>query len=188
MAKMTYDQYLRLPEGRNQYEPFDGELVITPSRSVGHQRIIGKLCTQLLPYVEAHSLGLLLVSPVDTIFDPYTVLQPDILFVSRERIPEVVKDRIEGAPDLTIEVLSSLTVEKDCRRKLAVYSQFGVREYWIVDPEAQTIELYAREGGPSHGDIGPQGGPLRLTRTFSAEEAFASPLFPGLGLPVASVF
>lgn len=177
MAKMTYDQYRRLPESRNQYELFDGELVITPPPNVAHQRIIGRLCAQLLPYVEAHSLGLLIPSPVDTVFDPYTMLQPDILFVSRARIPEVVKDRIDGAPDLAIEVLSSSTMEKDRRRKLAVYSQFGVREYWIVDPEAQTIELYAREGGP-----------LRLTRTFSSGEAVTSPLFPGLALPVASVF
>jgi len=177
MAKMTYAQYRLLPESRNQYELFDGELVITPSPNVGHQRIVGRLCAQLLTYVEAHSLGLLLVSPVDTIFDPYTVLQPDILFVSCERIPDTVKEHIEGAPDLTIEVLSSSTLEKDRRRKLAVYSQFGVRECWLVDPEAQTIELYAREGGL-----------LRLTRTFSSGEAFASPLFPGLDLPVAGIF
>ena len=174
---MTYDQYRLLPESRNQYELFDGELVTTPSPSVGHQRIIGRLCTQLLNYVEAHSLGLLLVSPMDTIFDQYTVLQPDMLYVSRERIPEVVKERIEGAPDLTIEVLSSSTIEKDRRRKLTVYSQFGVREYWIVDPEAQTIELHTRDGGV-----------LRHIRTFSSNEAVQSLLFPGLCLPVASVF
>ena len=177
MTKMTYDEYCLLPEDRNQYELFDGELVITPWPNVGHQRIVGRLCTQLLAYVEAHSLGLLLIAPLDTIFDPYTVLQPDILFVSRERIPGVVKERIEGAPDLVVEVLSPRTVEKDRRRKRAVYSQFGVREYWIVDPEAQTIELYTREGGK-----------LRPTRMFSSGEAVESLLFPALGLPVASVF
>lgn len=177
MTKMTYDQYCLLPEDRNQYELFDGELVMTPSPNVRHQRVIARLCSQLLIYVEAHSLGSLIVAPIDTIFDPYTVLQPDILFVSQERIPVVVKERIEGAPDLAVEVLSPSTIEKDRHRKLAVYSQFGVREYWIVDPETQTIERYGREGYE-----------LRLTRTFSSGEAVESSLFPGLSFPVASVF
>lgn len=177
MTKMTYEQYRLLPESRDQYELFDGKLVMTPSPNVQHQRVIARLCTQLLNYVEAHSLGLLIITPTDTIFDQYTVLQPDMLFVGRERIPEVVKDRIEGAPDLTIEVLSPSTIEKDRRRKLTVYCQFGVQEYWIVDPEAQTIELYTRDGGA-----------LRHSRTFSSTEAVQSSLFPGLCLPVASVF
>ena len=176
MTKMTYDQYRLLQESRDQYELFDGELVITPSPGVAHQRIVGRLCTQLLAHIEAHSLGLLIISPIDAVFDHYTVLQPDILFVSQERISEVVKERIEGAPDLAVEILSPSTVEKD-RRKLAIYSQFGVRECWIVDPEVQTIERYVHEGGE-----------LRLTRTFSFSEAVKSPLFPGLSLPVASVF
>ena len=176
MTKMTYDQYCLLSEGRNQYELFDGELVITPWPNVGHQRIVGRLCTQLLACVEAHSLGLLIISPIDAVFDQYTVLQPDILFVSQERIPEVVKERIEGAPNLAVEILSPSTVGKD-RRKLAVYSQFGVRECWIVDPEVQTIERYVHDGGE-----------LRLIRTFSFNDAVQSPLFPGLSLPVACVF
>ena len=177
MAKMTYTDFCLLPVDGNQHELFDGDLVVTRSPNVRHQRVVVRLCSQLLNYVEAHSLGLLLIAPLDTIFDSYTVLQPDILFVSRERVPVVVQERIEGAPDLTVEILSPNTVERDRRRKLAVYSLFGVREYWIVDPEAQRIELYVREGGA-----------LRLARTFSSGAVVESPLFPGLALPVASVF
>ena len=177
VTKMTYDQYCLLPEDRNRHELFDGELVMTPSPVARHQEIVSRLSARLLTYVEANSLGKVYVAPLDTIFDQYTVLQPDILFVSRERVSEVVKERIEGAPDLVVEVLSPSTFYNDLRRKMAVYSQFGVREYWIVDLETQTIEVYSRHGGE-----------LRLTQKFSSGETLQSPLLPGLPLPVASIF
>ena len=176
-AKMTYDQYCLLPEDGNQYELFDGELVMTPSPNTRHQRIVGQLHAELLAYVSKHSLGDVFVAPLDTIFDQYTVLQPDILFVSRERVAEVVKERIEGAPDLVVEVLSPSTFHKDLRRKMHVYSQFGVREYWIVDPEEQTIERYERVGEK-----------LEPARRFSSHETFQSPLLPGFELEVRSIF
>lgn len=176
-TKINYDQYCLLPEDGNQYELFDGELVMTPSPSTRHQQIVGRLFAQLMAYVQANSLGEVFLAPLDTIFDQYTVLQPDILFVSRERVAEVVKERIEGAPDLVVEVLSPSTFYKDLRRKMAVYSQFGVREYWIVDPEKLTIELYQRSGEV-----------LQLARHFASQETFQSPLFPGLQLAVSSIF
>ena len=175
--KMNYDQYCLLPEDSNQYELFDGELVMTPSPSARHQYIVGELYSQLKDYLRANSLGRLYVAPLDTIFDQYTVMQPDILFVSRERVAEVVKERIEGAPDLVVEVLSPSTFHKDLRRKMHVYSQFGVREYWIVDPEEQTMDLYQRVGEK-----------LELARRFAAQETFQSPLFPGFQIEVRSIF
>lgn len=176
-TKMTYDEYCLLPEDRNQYELIDGELIVTPSPTRRHQKIVGRLYSRLSVYVESQSLGEVYVAPLDTIFNKYTVLQPDILFVSRERLGEVAKERIEGAPDLVVEVLSPSTVDRDRRRKLAVYSQFGVREYWIVDPEARTIELYQRIG---------EG--LQLTRQFSSGETFESKLLSGFRVEVSSLF
>ncbi|OFV99630.1 MAG: hypothetical protein A3H28_14500 [Acidobacteria bacterium RIFCSPLOWO2_02_FULL_61_28] len=176
-TRMTYDQYCLLPEDRNQHELFDGELVMTPSPSARHQQIVRRLLERVSAHVEANSLGEVFVSPLDTIFDQYTVLQPDILYVSQDRLPEVVKERIEGAPNLVIEVLSPTTIERDRRRKLAVYSQFGVREYWIVDPEDQTIEVYAQEEGE-----------LRFTRKFISGQTLESPLLPGFRLAVKSIF
>jgi Uma2 family endonuclease len=175
--KMTYDEYCLLPEDRNQYELFDGELVMTPSPSREHQRIAGKLYARLVDHVEKNSLGEAYIAPLDTIFDPYTTLQPDILFVSKERLPEVGRERIEGAPDLVVEVLSPSTFHKDLRRKMTVYSRFGVQEYWIVDPEMKTIELYSQ---------GEQG--LELARRFSAGETFESRLISGFRVEVDSIF
>ena len=174
---MTYDQYCLLPEDRNQYELFDGELVITPSPSRTHQKIVGKLYTRLLAYVEENASGEVYLAPLDTIFDQYTVLQPDILFVSKDRLPEVGQERIEGAPDLVVEVLSPTTFHKDLRRKMSVYSQFGVREYWIVDPEVQAIELYCQ----AEKELG-------LSRRFSSQETFESRLLSGFQIVVSSIF
>ncbi len=176
-ARMNYDQLCLLPEDGNQYELFDGELVMTPSPNTRHQRIVGQLYAELLEHVTEHSLGELFVAPLDTILDEYTVVQPDILFVSRERVAEVVQERIEGAPDLVVEVLSPSTFHKDLRRKMRVYSQFGVREYWIVDPEEQTVERYERAGEK-----------LQLARRFASHETFQTPLLPGFALEVRSIF
>ncbi len=175
--KMTYDEYCLLPEDRNQYELFDGELVMTPSPSREHQKIVLRFARFLADHVEKESLGEVYISPLDAIFDPYTVLQPDILFVSKERLAEVEKERIEGTPDIVVEVLSPSTFHKDLRRKMTVYSRFRVQEYWIVDPEMNTIELYCQ---------GKEG--LELARRFSAEETFQSRLLSGFRIAVSSIF
>ncbi len=88
----------------------------------------------------------------------------------------MAKERIEGPPDLVVEVLSPSTADKDRRRKLAVYSQFGVQEYWIVDPETRTIELYRQT---SEG--------LPLARQFASGDTFESYLLSGFQVGVASL-
>lgn len=174
---MTYDQYCLLPEDRNQYELFNGELVVTPSPTREHQGIVLRLARLLADYVERESLGEVYVSPLDIIFDPYTVLQPDIFFVRKERLAEVERERIEGVPDLVVEILSPTTFHKDLRRKMKVYSQFGVQEYWIVDPETRTIELHCQ---------GKEG--LQLAGRFSAGETLESQLLSGFRVKAISIF
>ena len=175
--KMTYDEYCLLPNDGKQYEIFDGELVVTPSPHRQHQRISGILYRRLADYVEERSLGEVYYSPLDTVFTEYTVLQPDILFISRERVGEIAREKIEGAPDLVVEILSPSTFHKDLRRKMKVYSESGVSEYWIVDPEMKTIELYCQ---------GKEG--LELARRFSAEENFESRLLAGFQVAVSGIF
>ena len=157
-AKMTYDQYCLLPEDGKQHELIDGELFVTPAPTPRHQRILGKLYSQLSAYVETNSLGEVYVAPVDIVLDKHTVVQPDVLFISQGRLGIVREKAIAEAPDLVVEILSPSTFYKDLRRKMAAYSQFGVQEYWIVDPEKQTIELYGRTGLE-----------LQLIRLFSSQ-------------------
>ena len=174
---MTYDEYCLLPEDRNQYELIDGELIVTPSPSRDHQKIVVRLSSRLEVYVESRSLGEVYVAPLDTIFSKHTVVQPDILFVSRERLAEVGKERIEGAPDLVVEVLSPSTADQDRRRKLAVYSQFGVQEYWIVDPESRMIEVFERTGKG-----------LQHAQKFGVGQHLRSKLLPQFQPEVSDIF
>ena len=174
---MTYEEYCLVPDEGMQLEVIDGELIRTPSPTPRHQEILGHLATHLFNYVEAKDLGEVYMGPLDTILDQFNVVRPDILFISKERLGAIAKEWIFGAPDMVVEILARTTVDKDRRRKMAVYSQFGVQEYWIVDPEMKTIELYCqrKEG-------------LALARHFSAEETFESPLFPGFRIAVSSIF
>src|SRR4051812_25747665 len=107
--KMNYDQYCLLPEDGKQYELIHGELIVTPSPVRRHQQVVMALSARLYQYAIENSLGQVYVAPLDTIFDYYTVLQPDILFISNERLPLIAKEWVEGAPDLVVEVLSPST-------------------------------------------------------------------------------
>jgi Uma2 family endonuclease len=113
---------------------------------------------------------------LEVILSDYDVLQPDLLFVRNER-KEILKDWVRGAPDLAVEILSPSTAARDRGIKLKAYARFRVTEYWIVDPEAQTIELYR---------LAPEG--YELTRAFRRDEALASPLLPDFTLLVGSIF
>ena len=176
-TKMTYDQLCLLPDDRQRHELFDGELIVTPAPRPRHQRILGRLHSKLTAWIEAHSLGEVFLAPLDVLFDEHTVLEPDILFIRQSRLDIIGEEAIQGAPDLVVEILSPSTFYYDLRKKMAVYSRFGVREYWIVDPEMQTIELHRLT------DKG-----LQLDRRFSSPETFQSPLLPGFEMLVSSIF
>ena len=176
-TKMTYDLYRLLPDDGKRYELIDGELLMVPAPSPQHQDIVGRLFSQLLVHVEANRLGKVFISPIDVLFEEHLVLQPDIIFVSRERQEIIGEEAIHGAPDLAIEILSPSSFYHDLRRKMRLYSHSSVQEYWIVDPEKQTIDLYARAGDE-----------LQLTRQFASHELFESPLLPGFRLAVNSIF
>ena len=174
---MTYAQLCLIPDDRKRHELIDGELIMTPAPTPKHQRIAGELFSLLLEYVKANALGEVYIAPVDVVFDDHTVLEPDLLFISQARRGIVGEDAIHGAPELVVEVLSPSTFYHDLRRKMTAYSQFGVQEYWIVDPEKQTVELYGRGAEE-----------LQLTRRFSSEETLESSLLPGFRLAVNSIF
>ena len=175
-SNMTYDQYCLLPEDGYQYEVFDGDLVMTPAPIPKHQQIVLRIAKAVDDFVEANKLGRVYVAPVDVVFDKFTILQPDVLFIRESRLHIVGEEAIEGAPDLAVVALSGSTLRKDRVRKLASYSDFGVPEYWIVDPIQQSIELYGRTGED-----------LQLSRTFYPT-ILESVVLPGFRFPVARVF
>ena len=135
-----------LPETNQPTELWDGELVMTPAPTPLHQEISQRFEGLLIAFVQANRPGRVYHAPIDVVFGERQVVQPDILFISRENL-SIIQDRIRGVPDLLVEIISPGTWRRDRVEKRALYEQYGVREYWIVDPEAETVEVYRWQAG-----------------------------------------
>lgn len=138
----TYEDYQALPEGA-PYQLIGGELIMTPSPNPNHQRISKRLAFILYGYVEKNkNLGEVLYSPLDVYLEDTEVYQPDIIFVSKERLNIIGEKKIEGAPDMVMEILSPSTAYYDLKHKMTAYAKHGVKEYWIVDPMEKSMEIF----------------------------------------------
>lgn len=142
-VKLTYADYLTWSDDGRRYELYEGELQMVPSPSVRHQRLCRNLELLLGVFVSRHQRGEVLHAPLDVVFSEDIFVQPDILFVSQERGHIIGSQHIAGAPDLVVEVLSPGTEPRDRTYKLQLYCRYGVREYWLVDPETETVEVLA---------------------------------------------
>jgi len=145
--KLTSEDYYALPDDGQRYELIEGDLIVPPAPNLEHQGISGELYSLLK--TEALSIGArIFAAPTDVYLSPDTVVQPDLLVVLREHAERMTQRGIEGAPDLIGEILSPGNSERDRQTKARLYAQAGVREYWIVSPEAKIIEvLVLRDGG-----------------------------------------
>ncbi len=142
--RLSINYYKILPEGA-PYQLIEGELIMTPAPNPGHQMISGNLFKKLSSFVDERKLGILLYSPIDVYLDDENAFQPDIVFISKKRRETIKKDGIYGAPDLVVEVLSPSTAHYDLKEKFKVYERSGIREYWIVAPEMNSVEIYSNE-------------------------------------------
>ncbi len=131
-----------LPDDGNRYETIAGELFVTPAPSRRHQTVLAELTYVLTSYVKRHRLGHVWFAPLDVVFGPRTLVDPDLLFLHSDRSSLATEQEIVGPPDLVVEVLSTSTARIDRGRKRALYREEGVREYWVVDPERQQIEVW----------------------------------------------
>jgi Uma2 family endonuclease len=140
-TRLSVDQWLELPEDQ-RCELVEGEIVVSPSPSLDHQRAVGRLFRALDDHARAHG-GEAFVAPLGVRLSDDTALEPDLLFVSS---PDRYGPRIvEGPPDLVVEVSSPSTRRYDLIRKRRLYERFGVPEYWFVDLDAERIEVYTAE-------------------------------------------
>lgn len=142
----TYEDYAKLPEGA-PYQLIGGELVMVPAPIPYHQYVSGNIYDAIREFVKKNDLGQVYYLPIDVYFEEVETYQPDIIFISTERLNIIGEKRIEGAPDLVVEILSPASAYYDLRKKFRVYEKYGVKEYWIVDPEEKFIEIYQNEGG-----------------------------------------
>lgn len=174
--KYTHADLLAMPDDGKRREIIDGELYVTPSPVNFHQTILFNLAMAFGKFLEIHPLGKLRFAPLDVILSEYDVLQPDLLYVSNEH-KDYLQDWVRGAPDLVVEILSPATEARDRGIKSKAYARYGVREYWIVDPVVEVIEVYrlAAEG-------------FQLAAKCAKGGSVETPLLPGFALPVGSVF
>ena len=150
---------------------------MVPSPLEAHQRVSKKIEYQLVEFIEGHDLGYVYYAPFDVVLSMGNVVQPDILFISKERRGIITKQNVQGAPDLVIEVLSPGTSDRDLTLKRTLYGKYGVREYWIVNPEAQTVEVCI---------LGKSG--LDTVRVYPKESMLSSVILPGLEIDLREIF
>jgi len=174
--RFTYEDYLLLPEDR-RYEVVDGDLYLTPAPTPYHQIVAKRLFVLVNQHVEQHRLGEVFFAPCDLVLSKFDVLQPDVFFIAEERRSIIGEKYISEAPDLVVEVLSPSTADRDQVAKAKQYARFGVREMWIADPSAKTIEMLANS----------EDGFYRVA-LHCGDDVLRSPLLPGLEIPLASVF
>lgn len=143
-SRWTYAEFARLPSDGNRHEVIEGELFMTPAPRMLHQFAVTQLIQLLGDFVKRHDLGWVFPGPVDVLFAEGDYLEPDLVFVRKER-RGIISDRgIEAAPDLVVEVTSPSTAARDRGPKRERYAFYGVPEYWVVDPDpdAKRIEVY----------------------------------------------
>lgn len=172
----TYADYARLPDNGMRYEVIEGELFMSPAPRAIHQEMIINLVIELGLYLRTHKLGKIYTAPVDVMMgDLATPVQPDILFIRRERL-QIVSDRVEGVPDFIIEVLSPGNSWVDKRKKFELYAQNGVSEYWIADPDECLVEVYVLRGQA-----------YALLGQFVGEDVIQSEVLPDLQIPISHI-
>jgi Uma2 family endonuclease len=142
----TYSDYARLPDDGNRYEVIDGELLVTPSPSPLHQRIAARLLMVLDPFVVEHGLGLV-IPDVDLLFQTGQFLRPDLLVVPVAGRASITDRGIETPPLLVVEILSPTSGAIDRVKKPSRYGDFGIPEYWVLDPEERCAWVWRFPAG-----------------------------------------
>ncbi len=172
----TYDDLLALPEEGKRYEIIEGVLYETPAPNWAHATVLFNLTILLAPFVQA-LCGYLRFAPFDVFFPGADPVQPDIVVLLPGSGGRPVRRGAEGPPALVVEVLSPLNRGHDLLTKRALYARAGVREYWIVDPEARTLNILVLDG-----DV------LRGHQAATEDVAVRSPLMPAAAFPVSALF
>ena len=181
---LTYEDWLATPEINQLYEVIDGVMVMCPAPTIEHQWLIANLTDQLRPFVKKRKLGAVLAAPLDVLVRraPLRTRQPDVLFISFERSGQTLAELrkmpfLEIAPDLAVEILSPSDRRGVLSGKLQDYCKIGVRECWLVSPEAETIEVLRLSAA----------GATRV-HLFGAGDTLRSEVLPDFKMKVDAVF
>ena len=146
--QLTYEEYLNEPYTLSRFDIVDGEVFMSAGPTRPHQLVSGNIYRPVHSFVTGRGMGEVLYAPVDVVVqrDPLRVRQPDLLYVSYENAG-ILGDRIEGGPDLAVEILSPSNRRSDIEEKLSDYAQVGVKECWLFAPDGRTVETLQLDGG-----------------------------------------
>ena len=180
--RWTYEDYLHLiPPDSFGFEILRGELAVAPAPVPRHQWACDELTSLVRIFVKQNDLGQVFSSPIDVILGGQTeaenVVQPDILFVAKDRLEIITETNILGVPDLMVEVLSASSIRRDRVDKMKIYAEFGVKEYWIIDADQKTLEAFDLTGDE----------PV-LQATIAESDMFKPKLFPGLEISLSELW
>lgn len=178
-VKFTYEDYLLFPDDGKRHELINGEHYVTPAPSTKHQRLSRKILLAFGNYLEIHQIGEAFYAPCDVVLSDLDVVQPDLLFISSARASIITKKNIQGAPDLIVEIISETSRKTDELTKRKLYEQYGVSEYWIVDPELETVKIYRMSDK----------GYIRVAEISNEPNAtLSTPSLPGFQIQLSSLF
>jgi len=177
MEPLTVEDYRLLPEGGPRYQLIEGDLFMAPAPNRYHQDISLNITLLLGRYLEKHPIGKLYTAPFDVYFDEINVHQPDLVFVSKKNRSILTCAGAEGAPDFIVEILSPKTAALDKKPKRRVFARCGVKELWLIDPDAKLVHVYFLQKDTEHS-----------AATYQEKDTFASPHFPGLRIKGATIF
>ncbi len=175
--RFTYEDYRTAPPDK-RYELLDGDLLLTPAPSLKHQSVQVRLGRRLAQFIEERALGEFFFAPCDVVLSDVDVVQPDLLFVSRERERLLSGgENVRGAPDLVVEILSPATADRDRGYKRTLYAKHGVTEYWLVDPATETAWIHRLQDGA-----------LEVAHMFRRGQMLRSPLLAGFEVDLDDIF
>lgn len=178
-SRLTYDDFVLFPDDGKRHEIINGEHYVTPSPDLRHQKLSGRLYLSLAEFLRAHpSAGEVYYAPLDVVLSHWDIVEPDLLFVAADQRNILTEKNVAGAPALVVEILSPSTRARDRRLKQQLFEKNGVREYWMVDPERNTVTVDRLES------------PGRFTRSgeLGVGAVLTTPLLPGWSLPLGPLF
>ena len=174
-AVLRYEDLETFPEDDLRREILDGELNVTPSPVPRHAKVVFEISRALGEYADDAG-GQVYGSDVDIVLSGHNVVVPDVVYIARDRLETIGKKAVHGAPSLLVEVLSPSTQHVDRGKKRDIYARFGLPEYWLVDPDANTIERCSE----------PSGNNYQTVEMFTGDMPSAT--LPGFVLPFEKVF
>lgn len=177
--RLTYADFLQFPDDGLRHELIDGVHYVTPSPVPRHQVLVGRVYFALELYLRAHpGSGQVFLAPLDVVLSNWDVVEPDLLLIAANQPDILTAKNVQGPPALVIEVLSPGTRSRDRQLKRNLFERTGVREYWLVDFDADTVTVYRRS--TSDGFEQPQ--------VLAGNEILETALLPDFGLSLRELF